>query len=164
MKILKKLGKKQSQNSESTLPQHYSEIYEFPLLNWIKCSEGDVRFINKDRVSRDSDMKNWIEMYDLYVKKYGISKDLTDLVDDKKRLIELRNQFIQSGELSILNEINIRELELEMKEDQSSSNQMTIEKTLPILSKWAGRTLSILDLTIVEYKNYVLEYERTTSK
>lgn len=109
-------------------------------------------------------MKNWIEMYDLYIKKYGISKDLTDLVEDKKRLIELRNQFIQSGELSILNEINIRELELEMKENENSSNQMTIEKTLPILSKWAGRTLSILDLTIVEYKNYVLEYERTTSK
>ena len=103
-------------------------------------------------------------MYDLYIKKYDISKDLTDLIDDKRRLIELRSQFVQSGELSILNEINIRELELEMKENENSSNQMTIEKTLPILSKWAGRTLSILDLTIVEYRNYVIEYERTTSK
>ncbi len=109
-------------------------------------------------------MKHWVEMYDLYVKKYGISKDLTDLMEDKKRLIRLRAEFIQSGELSILNEINMRELELEMKEDKNSSNQMTIEKTLPILSKWAGRTLSILDLTIVEYKNYVIEYERTTNK
>ena len=139
----------------------YSELFEFPLINWIKCGDGDLRWINKDRISRKEDVENWEKIYNKYIEKYGISESLNDYLEDKKRLIVLRNKYVQSGEPMLLNEIKMQEIELEEKDRVMSMNTVTIENTLPILSKWLGITLRLNDLTIVEYKNYVLSYEQS---
>ena len=139
----------------------YSELFEFPLINWIKCGDGDLRWINKDRISRKEDVENWEKIYNKYIEKYRISESLNDYLEDKKRLIVLRNKYVQSGEPMLLNEIKMQEIELEEKDRVMSMNTVTIENTLPILSKWLGITLRLNDLTIVEYKNYVLSYEQS---
>lgn len=145
----------------SSTSSAYLELHEFPLLNWIKCNEGEFRYINRDLVSTEFDVKNWAVLHDKYLEKYGISKEFKKYLDDKKRVIQMRDAYIQSGEKFILNEIRILELSIENQDRIFSNNKTTIENTLVWLSKWLGVALKVKDLTIVEYKNFMLEYERT---
>lgn len=140
--------------------EHYSSLYDFPLLNWIKCNEGEFQYINFDLVPRKEDAVNWAKMYDLYLEKFGIGKEFTRYLEKKQELIDLRNAFVQSGDEFILNEIRMIEAELIKKDKDFSESKNTIESSLVTLSKWLKMPLRIKDLTILEYKNYMLDYER----
>lgn len=99
-------------------------------------------------------------MYDLYLEKFGIGKEFTRYLEKKQELIDLRNAFVQSGDAFILNEIRMIEAELTKKDREFSESKNTIESSLVTLSKWLKMPLRIKDLTILEYKNYMLDYER----
>lgn len=136
-------------------------MHEFPLLNWIACTDGDFKYINRDLKPRKNDIENWTNLHNKYLAKFGIGKQFQSYLDEKKQLIELRNAFVQSGDKMLLNDIRILEISIENQDRIFARNETTIESTVATLSKWLKMHLRITELTILEYKNYMIDYERS---
>lgn len=149
----------------STTKKHYSEIFDIPLLNWEKCLDGDFRFIRIERVDKHdlSDVEAFYKLYDKYLQKYGLTEEHKEYVEAQKRLIELRLQWIETGDDFLLNYIAIAEMDV-LKLNPTKEGGMTIGQTITILSKSMGQWINKKTITLEEYKDLIQEYERSSQK
>ena len=134
-----------------------------PLYNWQECEKGNIKFVNKDHVSRQNDIEIWSILYNQYLERFGLGDDLSEIIRLKKKLIALRCSYIINGNKKILNQIAIDEANL-LKLEGLSVNGLTMDETLVYLSKWLGYRLDKKVITIVEYKTLVDEYGRAHKK
>ena len=134
-----------------------------PLYNWQECEKGNIKFVNKDHVSRQNDIEIWSTLYNQYLERFGLGADLSEIIRLKKKLIALRCSYIINGNKKILNQIAIDEANL-LKLEGLSVNGLTMDETLVYLSKWLGYRLDKKVITIVEYKTLVDEYGRAHKK
>ena len=134
-----------------------------PLEAWEECEKGNIRFVNKDKKTRKSDVDNWTRLYDEYLKRYGLGANFDEIIRIKKKLIYLRCNYILNGNKKILNQITIEEKKL-LTLEGASVDGLTIGETLVHLGKWLGYRIDKRKITIVEYKVYLEEYERAHKK
>jgi len=134
-----------------------------PLYNWQECEKGNIKFVNKDHVSRKNDIEIWSILYNQYLERFGLGVDFSEIIRLKRKLIALRCSYIINGNKKILNQIAIDEANL-LKLEGLSVNGLTMDETLVYLSKWLGYRLDKKVITIVEYKTLVDEYGRAHKK
>ena len=134
-----------------------------PLYNWQECEKGNIKFVNKDHVSRQNDIEIWSILYNQYLERFGLGADLSEIIRLKRKLIALRCSYIINGNKKILNQIAIDEANL-LKLEGLSVNGLTMDETLVYLSKWLGYRLDKKVISIVEYKTLVDEYGRAHKK
>ena len=161
MKIWKSLFRKSVSGSLNTSAEYWASIYEMPLHNWIKCTEGDFRFVRKvvdlDTEETDQDAEKWAVVYDQYIDKYGLSEMYKKLLETmrKKALLEL--SFVKTRDRFKLTLISAQEEKLKGMLN-NNGNGMTIEQALIHLSKWLGYRIDNRQTTVVEYFNLLAEY------
>jgi hypothetical protein len=129
-----------------------------PLHNWIKCNEGETEFIRKENIKDEGiDEIKWMEIYDQYIDKYGLSDVYIRLlkVMQKKALIEL--EFVKTNERFKLTEIEVQETKLKSML-ANNGNGMSIDESLVHLSKWCGYRLNQMEISVVEYFNILKQY------
>ena len=147
------------------MPEKYwRSIEEMPLFNWIKCSEGETEYIRKNGGKNEKeDYEQWLNVYDEYLRKYGLSDVYKRLlkVMKKKALIEL--EYVETKERFKLTEIEIQETKLKEMLANTGSG-MTIEESLIHLSKWIGYRLNTKEICVVEYFNILKEYGKANTK
>jgi len=140
------------------------EIDDFPLFNWEKCEGGELRYVNKDSKSRKSDFIAWNLLFNQYLERFGLGELMSEYLDVKAFLTELRLLYIETGNRMLLNQIKIEEARLK-KLDPSAHEGMTIDQSLVYLSRWmGGGMLNKRKITIVEFKNLMNEYARSNKK
>ena len=149
----------------STTKNHYSEVYDIPLFNWEKCLEGDFKFMRLDRVKKYDlrDVEAFYRLYDKYIEKYDLTEEHKAYLDAQKHLIELRLQYVETGDEFLLNYISIAEMDVR-KLAPTNEGGMTIGQTVTILSKWMGQWINKKTITLEEYKDLIQEYERSNQK
>jgi len=129
-----------------------------PLYNWIKCNGGEVSFVRREGVKNEGkDEQKFSELYDQYIKKYGLSKIYIKMlkVMQQKALLEL--EFVITRERFKLTEIEIEQRKLQGIIESNGSG-MTIEESIVYLSKWLGYRLNPKEVTVVEYYNILKQY------
>ena len=146
-----------------TPEKFYLSLDELPLYNWDKCTEGELKYVTRDGKSTEHDGVVWVQLYNEYLNKFDISLDFDEYLKACILLTELRCAFIESGDDSILNQIAIEELTL-ARLDPSKHEGMSTGECLVHLSKWLGYHLKAKEITIVEFKNLMLEYVRVNKK
>lgn len=143
--------------------QSYSTIDDFPLYNWEKCQNGDMRYVNRDAKSTKFDEIIWLKLYNEYLERFGIGEGLEYFLKLKIHLVKLRLQFIQTNDLFLLNQIKVAEAQM-ISADPSKLQGMTTQQCLVHLSKWMGAIVKAKDITIVEFKEMFEEYARSSKK
>lgn len=161
MKIWKNWLRRSSSDSSNTSAVYWASIYETPLHNWIKCTDGDLRFIRKsvdlETEITDQDLEQWNKIYDQYIEKYGLSELYKKLLETmrEKALAEL--EFVTTGDNFKKTEIAILEEKLKTMVNNNGKG-MTIDESLVHLSKWLGYRVDVFKTTVTEYFTLLNEY------
>lgn len=163
MKILSKFktwSKRATSNNSKT---SWASISEMPLYNWEKCQEGHLQYANRDHKPRETDIENWVRLYNEYLERYGLGEQLERYLSQKAHLTKLRLTYIQTNNVFLLNNIEIAQIELEQL-DPSKHDGMTIQQVLIYLSKWLGYRIDTKLVTIVEFKEMQEQYVRSSKE
>lgn len=123
----------------------------------MKCQEGKLEYINKTFETLPENESKWIELYNQYLEKFGLGSEFEKYIDIKKELIELKLEFVKTGDVSLLNQIEIESSRLKLH-DPNNANGMDINQCLIHLRKWVGSWIETKKITIVEFKYLLQEY------
>jgi len=145
--------------------RYYSTINELPLESWIKCTEGDLKYtrIDIEKGSEEIDEKCWNIIYDDYLKKQGLGKMMTKLLDCMIDKTNAELDFVISGDRFKLTECEMLETKLEQMLNNSGSG-MSISQCLIYLSKWMGSWINTKSITTKEYFDLLKEFEKSNKK
>lgn len=139
---------------------YYKSIEEIPLYNWVKINAGDLNFIKKndDFKSTEQELSEaWDVLFDDFLIKRGLSKTYKKLLELMKKKTLLECEYIITGELFKLTEIEIVEQTLRSEYDKDKVD-ISVEKSLVFLSKWIGYRLDWKVVTLSEYYLIMEEY------
>lgn len=142
--------------------RYYETINELPLENWIKCTEGDLKYARKELNKGDKDLDKlyWEMIYDNYIKQQGLGKMMTKLIECMIEKTEAELKFVVSGDRFELTKCEMLEIKLEGMLNNSGSG-MSISQCLIHVSKWMGSWINIKTITTKEYFDLLGEFEKS---
>lgn len=134
--------------------------------HWIKCTEGDLRYVrvkvDRQTDQTDEDFENWCRIYDEYIARYDLTDHYKKILNTMKKLAKLNIRYAKSllnkkPDRFLENLIGIEEAKLEALM-QDNGKGMSIRESLPKLSKLQGYPIRPHETTFIEYKNILAEY------
>jgi len=145
----------------------YTGIDELPLFNWIKCTNGDLRFVRIDSKSitatNENDVDAWNKIYDDYIKEFGLSEMYIKMLNVMRKKAMLEIDFVINRDRFKLTEIEIELSKLEMMMANNGKG-ITIEQSLVHLSKWMGHWINSKNIITKDYFNLLTEYGKANKK
>jgi len=148
-------------NTNEKLNGYFLSIEELPLYNWIKCTNGEKKYVRKSKEGNEkNDNEAWEIIYNEYLKKYGLQKSYKRYIEQLKKVVNAELDFVIKGDRF---KLTISEMEAQkMKSMLNNMNYgMSIEQTLIHLSKWIGYFIKTKEISVVEYFNLLNEFERS---
>ena len=158
MLFVKSLLKKLEEKSQ---PKLFSSIDDLPQWNWTMIHKtGNLAYIKQldsyRKVKEDNSLvleQVWLSIYDEYLEEFGLSKEYKEILERKKEIARMKNEFIMTDNRSLLNFIKIEELELEASFDKSEG--MSFESVVIGLERVQKIHIDIKKITVFEYNNYL---------
>ena len=158
MLFVKSLFKKLEEKSP---PKLFSSIDDLPQWNWTMIHKtGNLAYIKQldsyRKVKEDNSLvleQLWLSIYDEYLEEFGLSKEYKEILERKKEIARMKNEFIMTDNRSLLNFIKIEELELEASFDKSEG--MSFESVVVGLERVQKIHIDIKKITVFEYNNYL---------
>ena len=145
----------------------YTGIDELPLFNWIKCTNGDLRFVRIDSKSitatNENDVDAWNKIYDDYIKEFGLSEMYIKMLNVMRKKAMLEIDFVINRDRFKLTEIEIELSKLEMMMANNGKG-ISIEQSLVHLSKWMGHWINSKNIITKDYFNLINEYGKANKK
>jgi hypothetical protein len=142
-------------------PKVYSSIDDLPQWNWTQIHKtGNLAYIKKLDSYRNIEEDNtlvleqiWLSIYDQYLEEFGLSKEYKEILERKKEIARMKNEFIMTDNRNLLNFIKIEELELEASFDKSEG--MNFESVVVGIERVQKININIKKITVFEYNNYL---------
>ena len=162
MLFVKNLLKKLDFNLQpDKLEKVYSSIDDLPQWNWEQIHKtGNLAFIKElksyRKIKEDKSatlQQLWEDIYNEYLTEFGLSKQYLDLLERKKKLARLKNEFILTDDRSLLNFIKIEQMELDASFDKGAG--MSFESVVIGIEKIQKVNIKIKEITVYEYNNYL---------
>ena len=141
----------------------YNSIYDMPQWNWDMLNKtGSMLFFLKknyyenieDKYSNKLLEKRYYKIADQLLSKYGLSDTRLNILKKQERRRKFQIDYILNGNKSLLNEINMLNIDIEELEE-SNDNIMDYDEVIPIIEKYQGVKIDIIKITIAEYHNYL---------
>lgn len=159
MLFVKSLFKKSEESSEPN--KVFSSIDDLPQWNWTMVHKtGNLAYIKKlnnyRKIKEDNSLvleQLWLAIYDEYLEEFGLSKEYKELLEKKKEIARLKNEFIMTDDRALLNFIKIEELELEATFDKTEG--MSFESVVVGIERVQKIHIDIKKITVFEYNNYL---------
>jgi len=138
--------------------EYYKGIDDLPLFNWIQCHNGKLEFTRiGESGSKEQDIEAWQQIYDDYIREFGLSDVQKKLFDAMKKKAMLELDFVITG-----NRFKLTEIEIAMaKLDSMLMNRgdgISIDQMLVHLSKWMGHWINSKNITTREYFTLIDQY------
>jgi hypothetical protein len=154
----KNSSKKSENKSQAKV---FSSIDDLPQWNWVQIHRtGNLAYIKQLDSYRKLDVDNsltfeqiWLEIYDEYLEEFGLSNEYKEILERKKQIARMKNEFILTDNRSLLNFIKIEELELENSFDKSET--IGFEGVVVGIEKLQGIKIETKKITVYEYNNYL---------
>jgi len=126
--------------------------------NWEKIhstSELKYLFINRISIDNSEELeKIWRKIYDEYLIEFGLSQDYKDILEQKKKIANLKADYIIKEDRIMLNYINIEKAALKsMYGDKSKAT--TFRDSLVKLERIQGIKINTKEITVADYYNYL---------
>ncbi len=162
MSFVRNLFKKSEENLQpKEVVEVFNSIDNLPQWNWTMVHKtGNLSYIKRldtyRKIEDDSSEeleKAWLSIYDEYLEEFGLSKEYKEILERKKDIARMKNEFIMTDNRSLLNFIKIEELELEATFDKSEG--MSFESVVNGIEKIQRIPIKIKEITVYEYNNYL---------
>lgn len=155
--------------TSTTHVKYYKSLDDIILYNWAKCLEGDVRFIRVEEhetEATESDIKAFEQLYDSYIKQYGLGKLYERYLTQLKKLAISQFSYVEDSVKNKreLNNITFYQSEIDKIKSMMNSGGTTIEDSLIYLSKFIGYNLDSRQITATKYYTTLKAYERANQK
>ena len=161
--LLRKNSKKKSER----LSQHelFSSIDDLPQWNWNQIHKtGNYAFLRKQTSYRNIKKEHteslerlWFEIYNEFIEEFGLSKRYLELLEAKKNIATLQLEFVRTGERSILNEIEIEQIDL--ANEFESKDEMSFESVVTAIEKRQSLPLDAKKISVYKYNNYLRTFK-----
>lgn len=138
---------------------YYKSIDDLPLDNWIKCNNGDITHvrIKNEEGTEEEDELIWENIYDSYIKEFGLDKMYKKMLDSMRKRAELELDYVITGDRFKLTLINMEITRMEQLMSNAGVG-MSIPETLIHLSRWMGSFINTKNITTREYFTLLKEY------
>lgn len=138
---------------------YYKSIDDLPLDSWIKCNEGDLTYvrIKREEGTEENDELIWENIYDSYIKEFGLDKMYKKMLDSMRKRAELELDYVITGDRFKLTLINMEITRMEQLMSNAGVG-MSIPETLIHLSRWMGSFINTKNITTREYFTLLKEY------
>lgn len=158
MSYVRNLFKKLDVKSQ---PKVYSSIDDLPQWNWNKVHETEnLAYLKKLDNYRKLEVDEgqvlidiWHEIYNEYLDEFGLSKEYLDMLEHKKRIARMKNEFIQTDNRSLLNFIKIEEMELAATFDKTEG--LSFEQVVVGIERIQRQHIDVKKITVYQYNNYI---------
>ena len=144
----------------NTSKKYYSDPDEMPLINWEMCLNGKFSYMRLTPSNKynDKDIAAFYKFYNEYIDRYNLPDQQMRYFEAMMVLIDLRADYIDTGDNSILTRILIEKIRVEELKP-SNEGGLTISKMVIVLGKWFGSWIKKSDLKVSDYKNLIKLYE-----
>jgi ribosomal protein S4 len=126
--------------------------------NWEKIhstSELKYLFINRISIDNSEELeKIWRKIYDEYLIEFGLSQDYKDILEQKKKIANLKADYIIKEDRIMLNYINIEKAALKSMYGDKSK-ETTFRDSLVKLERIQGIKINTKEITVADYYNYL---------
>ena len=158
MLFAKSLFKKSGSNLQLDT---FKSIDDLPQWNWNQVHKtGNYAFIKKLPSYRNLEEDNseeliniWHQIYDEFIEEFGFSKEYMELLEAKKRIAEMKIQYIQTDEQHLLTLIDIEEIDFKNRFNQEEG--VRFEAVIMAIEKRQGMTIDPKTLTVYKYNSYI---------
>lgn len=134
----------------------YEDVEELPIYNWFKVhSTGDYSWILiKKRTCNDKELTElsvkWRALYDQYITFFGFNDNFLSILEKRREIALLMIEKAETDNGTIETIIEIRELELQKKIQQSSGGENFYE-IKSYVEKQKGFQIDIRKMSVVEF-------------
>lgn len=126
----------------------------------MRCLEGDLTYTRIDNIgNKENDVLAWENIYDKYLKKYGLSKQYVELLKVLKKKADIQIEYIIKKDKFSLTLLEIEEENIKIMLS-NNGHGMSIEQTLVHLSKFVGYFIRAKEISASEYFTLLDEYKR----
>ena len=152
--LLKKLGR-------SSQPKTYKSIDDLPQWNWNQVHKtGNYAYIkilpsyrNLDHEDSDYLKEIWYEIYDEFLTEFGFSKEYLELLEAKRRIAEMKLEYIRTDNRNLLTMIDIEEMEFNARFEREEGARF--EAVVMAIEKRQGMPIDEKKITVYKYNNYI---------
>ena len=140
--------------------KYYLTVEECPLISWRKANDGDLVALRRDKGNGNEidDQNAWEILYNDFIREFGLNQDFKDYLELVQEKIRVTNEFIQTRNRWLLNDIGRLEHEISQF-NKTAGKGLTIDEILPKMTKYFGVHLRERDLTVREYFKYLKEFQ-----
>lgn len=158
----KALSKRSERSSQVEL---YKSIDDLPQWNWNQAHKtGNYSYLKKLDSYRNIGFDNseeltrcWNVIYDEFLEEFGLSKRYLDLLGARKSIANLKLQFVKTGNRSVLNEIEIEEIDF--SNEFQTSEEARFESIVMAIEKRQSLPIDPKKITVYRYNNYLRTFK-----
>ena len=143
----------------------YSSIDDLPQWNWNQVHlTGNYSYLKKLTTYRNIDLDNseqlkdlWNTIYNEFLDEFGLSDMYLSMQQARINIALLKVEFIKTGDRSLLNDIEIEELDFknEFKEQES----IRLETLVIEIEKRQSFPIDPKTITVYKYNNYLRTFK-----
>lgn len=149
------------------LPEKQYQVYEsidtLPKWNWDQIHKTDnyiyLKILPSYRKVEQDKSKNlldlWEDIYNEFIEEFDFSAGYKNLIDKKKRLANLQNQYIQTGNRLLLNSIRIAQVHIDEDEKEAEGSNLELRDAIKEIEKHQGIKMNVREVTVADFYTYM---------
>ncbi len=147
----------------------FTSIDDLPQWNWVQVHKtnnfaylkklNSYRKLETDRSKKLEQL--WFQIYDEYLAEFERSKEYEELMECKKSIARMKNEYILTEDRNLLTFIKIEELELE--HTLKKGKGMSFESVVVSIQKIQGINIPVKEITVYSYNNYLRALNNNTN-
>ena len=139
------------------------ELAQLPIYNWWKIAEtGNLIYLHRledyDGKKDYSLINLWNKLQNEYLDEFGITRDFEAVLTLKKRWINVKSNFLLTGDRFLLNEID--EIEIDIKDTIDTKIAVDKDDTVIMLEQKLSRELDPMKISVKKYYKYINHFSK----
>lgn len=161
-KFFKRLFKRIKPKPRALESKYFESLSELPIWNWWQLSKtGDLSFLHKEGLFfEEKAFDLYFRLQQEYLDLFGVESESIYLMSLLKRSIQLKCQYMQTGDRSLKNFIDITQTEIDALLKTNTTENTTIESSLVALGQFMGYRIEAKKVSVVEFKEMIKLAER----
>jgi len=143
---------------------YFNSIEDLPIWNWWRIADtGNLIYLKKLEYYEGNDYSNyafdlWNKLQNEYLDEFGITDEFRQMLELKKKWIDIKTDYLITGVRFKLTEIDM--IEAEINENMTVKINVDKDDTLIMLEQKLGRELNPKTISVKKYFKYINHFSK----